>query len=115
MLKPPEPAEEPQSERPVGELVHQLVEQGKAYALAELAVAKAIATAKDRALELPDGLFVAALLVAQAAILTIALAVFFALSAFMHPLLAGLIAFLVFAAIAGGLGWFGAERLRRDW
>jgi hypothetical protein len=47
--------------------------------------------------------------------LTIALAVFFALSAFMHPLLAGLIAFLVFAAIAGGLGWFGAERLRRDW
>jgi hypothetical protein len=46
MLKPPEPAEEPQSERPVGELVHQLVEQGKAYALAELAVAKAIGTAR---------------------------------------------------------------------
>ena len=30
------------------------------------------------------------------------------------PLAAGLVGMLIFAGIAGGLGWYGAERLRRD-
>lgn len=113
MLKPTDPVE-PQNERPVGELVHQLVEEGKTYAQAEIAVVKAIAAAKARALIVPAGVFVAALLVAQAAIVTVALGVFFALYRVMSPLLAGLISVLIFGAIAGGLGWYGVQRLKRD-
>ena len=30
------------------------------------------------------------------------------------PLLAGLLSCLLFAAIAGGLGWYGVQRLKRD-
>ena len=45
MLKPADPGP-PGPERPIGELVHELIEQGKSYAQAELGLAKAIAAAK---------------------------------------------------------------------
>ena len=59
MLKPPnEPEPTPgDTDRPVGELVHELIEDGKAYARAEVGVVKAIATAKANALKLPAILF----------------------------------------------------------
>ena len=47
----------PRAERPVGELVHELIEDGKAYARAEVGVVKAIARARGNALALPAGLF----------------------------------------------------------
>ena len=37
-----------------------------------------------------------------------------ALATFIGPLAAGFVGMLIFAAIAGGLGWYGVERLRRD-
>ena len=115
MLKRTSPNDEPpQNERPIGELVQELVEEGKAYARAELDVVKAIATAKGKALILPAGLFGAAFVVAIAAIMALAFGVFMQLYAFMNPLLAGLISFLLFASLAGGLGWFGVQRLKRD-
>jgi hypothetical protein len=114
MLKPTEPANDPQSERPVGELVQQLVDDGKAYARAEFEVAKAVAGEKARALVWPSGLFLAALIVLQSAVTVLAVAVFFALTLVMNPVIAGLIATLIFAAIAGGLAWYGVERLKRD-
>jgi len=40
--------------------------------------------------------------------------VFMELFAFLDPLIAGFISFVLFAAIAGGLGWYGAQRLKRD-
>ena len=52
MLKPVDPGPQP-PERPVGELVHQLIEEGKAYARAEFDLLKAIGTAKAKALALP--------------------------------------------------------------
>jgi hypothetical protein len=113
MLKPPEPAEEPQAERPVGELVHQLVEQGKAYAEAELALAKAMAIAKVKALAWPAGIFFVALLASQATITVLAVAAFYALSLAMNPLLAGLLASLIFAAITASLVWYALHRLRQ--
>ena len=70
MLKPTDPAMQPTGpgdERPIGELVHELVEDGKAYAQAELGVAKAIATAKAGSLKVPAILLGAALLLVQAA------------------------------------------------
>ncbi len=114
MLKPTDPGNNPQGERPIGELVHELVEEGKAYAKAELDVVKAIATAKGKALIVPAGLFGAAFMVGLAAIMSLAFGVFMELYAFMDPLLAGLISFILFAGLAGGLGWYGAQRLKRD-
>jgi hypothetical protein len=37
-----------------------------------------------------------------------------ALSTYIGPLAAGFVGMLIFAAVAGGLGWYGYERLRRD-
>jgi Putative Actinobacterial Holin-X, holin superfamily III len=112
VLKPADPG--PEQERPIGELVHQLIEDGKAYAQAELGVVKAIAASKGKALALPLGMFGAALLFALAAISTLALGVVLALAKFIGPLAAGFIGMVVFAAIAGGLSWYGYQRMRRD-
>ena len=114
MLKPTDPGNDPQNERPIGELVSELVDEGKAYAKAELDVLKAIATAKGKALIIPAGLFGVAFMVALAAIMALAFGVFMELYAFLDPLIAGLISFLLFAAIAGGLGWYGVQRVKHD-
>lgn len=110
MLRPPEPT---QPERPVGELVQELVDEGKAYARAELDLAKAIATAKAKALALPVGLLVTALFMGLAAILALAVGVVMALATLIGPLAAGIIGLAIFGAIAGGLAWWGAGLLRR--
>ena len=112
MLKPTEG--EPPLERPIGELVHELVEEGKAYARAELDLARAIAIAKARALALPSGLFAAAFVFALAAVTALAVGVVLALAKFIGPLAAGFVGLLFFAGIAVGLGWYGYGRLRRD-
>ena len=112
MLKPAEPSPTP-PERPIGELVHELVEEGKAYARAEADLAKAIATAKAKALALPAGLLVAALFVGMSALNALAVGVVLALALLIGPLLAGIAGLLIFAAIAGGLAWWGIDRARR--
>jgi uncharacterized protein (DUF697 family) len=112
MLKPADP--DP-GERPIGELVQELVEEGKAYARAELDVVKAIAAAKGKALVWPAGIAFVALLCSQAAITVLAVGLLMALDSVMNPLFAGVIASLVFAAITAALGWYAYRRLRRDW
>jgi hypothetical protein len=114
MLKPVDPGTAP-AERPVGELVHELIEEGKGYARAEIGLAKAIGTAKGKALALPVALFVIALFVAMTALNALAVGVVIALAKFVGPLAAGFLGMLIFAAIAGGLGWYGYQRLRSDW
>lgn len=114
MLKPVDPGPpEPEPERPVGELVHELIEEGKAYARAEFGLAKAIASAKAKALILPAILFGAAFIFALAAVTALSMGAVMALAKFIGPLAAGVVGLLVFAAIAGGLGWYGAERVKR--
>jgi hypothetical protein len=112
MLKPTDPG--PQAERPIGELVHELIEDGKAYARAEVGLVKAIAAAKGKAAALPAALFGIALFVAMAALNALAVGIVIALSRFIGPLAAGFIAMLILLAVAGGLGWWGYQRLRRD-
>ena len=117
MLKRPEQEPDPAgtpAEPTVGELVHQLVEDGKAYARAELEVAKEIASAKADAVKLPAILFGAALLFLIAAVTVLAFAAFQALSFALGVFLGGLITFLLFAGIAGGLAWFGVKKLQED-
>jgi protein-S-isoprenylcysteine O-methyltransferase Ste14 len=113
MLKPADPGP-PRSDRPVGELVHELIEQGKDYARAEIGLYKAIAAAKGKALALPAALFGVAFICAFAAITALAVGVVLALTRFIGPLAAGFVGMLIFATIAGLLGWYGYQRLRRD-
>jgi hypothetical protein len=116
VLKPPnEPEPTPgDSDRPVGELVHELIEDGKAYARAEVGLVKAMATAKANALKLPAILFGIAFLLSLAAITALAFGVAMGLATLIGPLAGGVAAFLLFAAVAGGLAWYGIGRLRRD-
>ena len=110
--EPAAPAPADDDERPIGELVHELIEDGKAYARAEFGVAKAMASAKADALKMPAILFGAALLVLQGAINALAVGVGIALARFIGPLGGGIAAFLIFAGLSGGLAWFGIRKLR---
>jgi len=113
MLKPVDPGP-PEPERPVAELVSQLIDEGKTYARAEIGLVKSIATAKGKALVIPAALFGAAFICALAAVTALAVGVVIGLAKFIGPLAAGFIGMLIFAAIAGGLAWYGAERLKRE-
>ena len=112
MLKPADPSPPP-PERPVGELVHELIEQGKAYARAEIGLAKAIAAAKGKALAFPVAILITALFIMMAAINALVIGVVLALSTLIGPLAAGFVGLLIFVAIAGGLAWWGVESARR--
>ena len=112
MLKVPEQAPPPEGERPIGELVQQLIEDGKGYARAELGLVKAIASAKASALALPVGLLVAALFIGMAALNALAFGIVLALAKFVGPLLAGLIGMLLLAGLAGGLVWYAIGRIK---
>jgi hypothetical protein len=116
VLKPPtEPDSVPgDNGRPVGELVHELIEDGKAYARAEVGLVKAMATAKAHAIKLPAILFGVAFLLSLAAIVALAVGIAMGLATLIGPLAGGIAAFLLFAAVAGGLAWYGVLRLRKD-
>jgi uncharacterized membrane protein len=111
MLKVPDQGE---AERPVGELVQQLIEDGKAYARAEINVVKTTATSKAKALAIPAALIGAAIFIAMAALNALAFGVVLALAKFLGPLLAGVAGLLIFGGIAGGLAWYAVERARRE-
>ena len=114
MLKPMNelPPGDGENERSVSELVHELIEDGKAYARAEIGVVKATAAEKVDALKLPAILFGVAFVLALAAIGALAYAVAAGLAALIGPLAGGLLAFLLFAGVAGGLAWFGVAKVR---
>jgi Putative Actinobacterial Holin-X, holin superfamily III len=112
MLKPVDPG--PQESPSIGELVRRLVGDGKAYADAEIGLLKAIANAKAKALVLPAVLLGVAFILALAAVTALSVGVVIALAKFTGPLLAGIVGLVIFAAVATGLGWYGAERIRRE-
>jgi hypothetical protein len=114
MLKPADPGPSPNGERPVGELVNQLIEEGKVYARSEFNLGKTIATAKAKALAMPAALLGVAFLFALAGVTALAIGVVLALTLFIGPLGAGIAGLILFAAIAGGLSWCAVERLKRD-
>jgi uncharacterized integral membrane protein len=112
MLRPAEPPPSP-PERPIGDLVHELVEEGKAYARAEVDLAKTIAIAKGKALAFPAGLIVAALFIIMASINALVVGVVLALATLIGPLAAGVLGLIIFLAVGGGLAWWGIEAARR--
>jgi len=113
MLKPnPDAVREPEDGRPIGEIVGQLVEDGKAYARAEFDVGKAIAAAKARAVRAPLILLVAALFTAFGAVSALCVAIVLALDGLVGPLAAGVLAFVLVGGAAAGLGWLGVNKLK---
>jgi len=111
MLKPADPRQAGE-ERPIGEIVGDLVDEGKAYAKAELNLVKAMAAAKARALKTPAILLGAAAVLALAAVNALAVAVFVLLAMVMPPLLAAILAFALIGGTAGLLGWLGVRKLK---
>jgi hypothetical protein len=91
-----------EDEKPVGELFGQLIDEGKAYAQAELGLAKASAEAKADQLKMPVILLFTSLLFAQAAVTVAAVTIALALAATpIGPLAGGVIAIL----LAGGAAY----------
>ncbi len=90
-------------EKPIGELFGDLIDQGKAYARAELGLAKAIAEAKADAAKKPAVLGAAALLFLIAGVVVLCMTLALALTTLVGPLAGGLIASLITFGIAYGL------------
>jgi hypothetical protein len=114
MLKPSDPPPLPEAERPVGELVHELVESGKSYARAEVELAKATAAAKAKAFKLPAILLAAAFLLVVGAICALGVGLVLALAEAIGAIGAGLLVFVLLAAAAGGCAWYAGKRLKAD-
>jgi hypothetical protein len=115
MLKPVEPppgGPESADEIPIGELVSRLIDDGKAYAQAEIQVGKAIAAEKVAGLKLPAILFGAAFLFLQGAVVVLGMTVYLTLVSRLGPFLSGLIATALCLGIAGGLAWYAVKRLK---
>ena len=113
MLKPAnEPMQEPEDERPIGEVVHQLIDEGKAYAKAEVDLAKAQALARAAEFKVPAILLFGALLFAQAAVTVLAVTVALTLAPLIGPLGGGLVAVLLAGGAAALLGWLAMQKLK---
>ena len=112
MLKPVDPdpdGEGAPDDRPIGELLRQVVEDGKAYAEAELNVAKAIVEEKIDGLKPPLVLGLGALLFLQAGIVLLGMTAYTTLLSRLGPFLAGAVATVLFVGIAAGLAWYAVK------
>jgi hypothetical protein len=92
-----------EEEKPIGELFGQLIDEGKAYAKAELGLARASAESKAEAAKKPALLGGAAFLFLQAGVIVLCMTLALALATLIGPLAGGLIAALITFGIAYGL------------
>ena len=90
-------------EKPIGELFGQLIDEGKAYAKAELGLARATAEAKAEAAKKPALLAGAALLFLIAGVVVLCIALAIGLAIFIGPLAGAFLATLIALGIAYGL------------
>ena len=89
-----------EDEKPIGELFGQLIDEGKAYAKAELGLVKATVEAKTEGAKKPVLLGAAALLFLTGGVVVLCMTLALALATLIGPLAGGLIASLVTFAIA---------------
>ena len=98
MLKPRDPApDEPES---LSNLIGRAREDARAWALAEVALYRTIATEKAKVWLFPLMLLSAALFLGHAALLVLVATLFVALAQVMNPALAGLVSVVVLAGAA---------------
>jgi hypothetical protein len=95
--------EEEVEDQPIGELFGRLIDEGKAYARAELGLARATAEAKAEAAKKPVLLGAASLMLLFAGVIVLCMTLALALATLAGPLAGGLIATLIIFAIAYGL------------
>lgn len=89
----------------IGDVIHRLVEDAKAYGQAELGYYKTLGTEKANALKLPLILGLVAILFAHAAFLVLIATIFVGLASLMSDTLAGLLTMVICLVAAGGLGY----------
>lgn len=106
-------SDEPDLSTGVGDAIVQVAEDARAYALAQVDVAKAIATARLRAAKLGIILGVAAVFLAGSALTALVVGLILALATITGPLLATAIVAVAVLALAGLLGSMAASRLSR--
>lgn len=99
-------------ERPIGELIHKLVDDGKDYARAELKLGEAKVRAKVREAERPAALFGLGLVFAQAAVTALAIGFYAVIAKSVGPVFGGLIAAALFATAGYFIGRAGYRQLR---
>lgn len=102
-----------QEERPIGDLVGRLIDDGKGYAQAELGLVKAKAEAKVGLLKLPAILLGGAFLFLQAAVVVLCMTIALGLATLVGPVAGWLIATLIALAIAGGMALYAKRLLGR--
>lgn len=102
-----------EEEKPIGELFGQLIDEGKAYAKAELGLAKATAQAKAEGAKKPALLGAAAVLFLIAGVVVLCMTLALALATLVGPLAGGLIATMVSLAIAYTLYILAARELEK--
>jgi len=113
VLKPPkEPLQPEPAEESVGELAQRVLEDGKAYAKAELGLVKAQAADWLGALKLPAVLLGISLILALGSVVALAYGVAAGLAVLIGPVAGGFVAFLIFAATAGCLAWLAATKIK---
>ena len=96
----------------LGDVIHRLVEDAKAYASAEVAYYKALGTEKANALKLPIILGLVAILFAHAAFLVLIATIFVGLASLMSDTLAGLLTLVICLVAAGGLGYLAYSKAK---
>jgi len=100
-------------EKPIGELFEQLIDDGKAYAKAELGLVKANAEAKVEGAKKPALLGAASVLFLIAGVVVLCMTLALALATLIGPLAGGLIASMVSLAIAYGLYFLAVRELEK--
>jgi hypothetical protein len=100
-------------EKSIGDLFGQLIDEGKAYAKAELGLAKVTVEAKAEGAKKPALLGATALLFLIAGVVVLSMTLALALATLIGPLAGGLIAALVTFAIAYGFYALATRELGR--
>ena len=92
-----------EEDQPIGELFGRLIDDGKAYAQAEIDLVRARVENEAERAKLPAILGAGAIAFALAAVIALVLTMVLALASLLGPLLGGLLATVIAAGIAGGL------------
>jgi hypothetical protein len=100
-----------ENDRPIGEYVGRLFDDGKAYAQAEFELVRVKAEAKAESYRTATILGAAAFLFGLAAVVTLFVTIGSSLATLIGPLAGGLIATLLAAGIAAGLGSLAKQRI----
>lgn len=96
--------EEPDGEAPIGELFGRLIDDGKAYAQAEIDLVRARAEGQVDRAKLPAMLGAGAIAFGIAAVIALVMTLVLTLGALLGPLGGGLLAVLIAGLVAAGLG-----------